>query len=156
MEVHHGNSQADADGGNRETLIEVMVLALRGRSELLGGDIMAIESFHDRDKFSQGRVLWRANDEGESTYDLFLDFYTPSGKVSNYDPIAIAGRLTGFATAGALEKGTLRIPFVESRGEFAMVSGRPISLLNEAEKPIVSIERLTFRVTPRNPATSKF
>jgi hypothetical protein len=156
MEVHHGNTQADAHGGNRETLIEVMVLALRGRSELLGGDIMAIESFDDRDKFSQGRVAWRTNVDGESTYDLFLDFYTPSGKVSNYDPIAIAGRVTGFAAAGALEKGALKIPFVESRGEFAMVAGRPISLLNEAEKPIVSLERLTFVVAPRNPATSKF
>jgi hypothetical protein len=155
IEIHHGKTQSAADG-SRETHVEVMILALRGTSKLLGGPIMAIEAFSDRDKFSQGRIAWQDGASGSSSFDLFLDVYTPSEKISNYDPIRIAGTFSSFADAGKLEKGSLSIPIVQSRGEYASAGGTAVPLLNEAERPVVSVETMRFHVLPRGPETRKF
>lgn len=141
VEIHHLTT------GANQTDMEVMILALRGRSELLGGDIMVSETFSDRDRFSRGVLDWRGKDKAESKLDLFLDVYTPSAKLSNREPVSLAGRMEDCKVNGRLEKGKLSLALMGGKGHFAS-SGSHV-LYDEAEKAVVNVVGLQLDLSER-------
>lgn len=146
IEFHHGAQNQGEDGSSTD--VEVMVLALRGTSELLGGDIMLIEAFSDRRDFSEGTFEWTSGQRADSAFDLFFHMYTPSTKLYNDEPLVVQGTVDGFQRLGRLNKGQLDIPIVSSSGTFVASGPRP--LYDEAEREVASVEMLQFRVVPRD------
>jgi hypothetical protein len=140
-EIHH---QAQP-GSSQQTGMEVMMLALRGHSELLGGDIMFTETFSDRDHFSRGKIDWNAN--ASSKFDLFVDVYTPSSKLTTHDPLSVAGQLNDCKVTGKLEKGKLSLPMLSGKGHFNTNGSR--MLFDESEKPGVEIVKMDLNVSER-------
>jgi len=141
-EIHH---QA-APGSGAKTNAEVMMLALRGHSELLGGDIMFSETFGDRDHFSRGELKWNG-DSADSKFDLFVDVYTPSTKLTTHDALPISGHLVDCKASGKLEKGKLSLPLLSGKGQFATTANRV--LYDEAERPVVEISQVQLNLTDR-------
>jgi hypothetical protein len=142
-EIHH----LTAPGSAAKTAMEVMMLALRGHSQLLGGDIMVAESFSDRDHFSKGELSWTGSN-ANSKFNLFLDLYTPSAKLTTHDPLAVAGTFVDLTTNGKLEKGRLSLPLMGGTGHFATSSARV--LYDETEKPSVEVVKMEFNLTTNN------
>ncbi len=140
-EIHH---QAQP-GSSAQTTMEVMMLALRGHSELLGGDIMFTETFSDRDHFSRGQIDWQAN--AGSKFDLFVDVYTPSSKLTTHDPLSVAGQLSDCKVTGKLEKGKLSLPMLSGKGHFSSKGSR--MLFDESEKPGIEIVKMDLNVSER-------
>lgn len=144
IEFHHG---APASTMRQETPIEVLVLALRGHSELLGGDIMVSEGFSDRERFSAGELAWYG-DQGTSNFDLFVDVYTPSSKLYNRDGFALTGNVTNGGQTGSIGKGNLRIPLVSTAGS---ISGHgSIGLYDESEQLSAEIVGVDFQLKARS------
>ena len=141
-EIHH----LTAPGSGPTTNAEVMMLALRGHSDLLGGDIMFSEAFSDRDHFSRGELKWNG-DNADSKLDLFVDLYTPSSKLSTREALPMSGHLVDCKQNGKLEKGKLSLPMMSGKGQFVTTASRV--LYNEAEKPIVEISQLQLNLTDR-------
>jgi len=141
-EIHH----MKAPGSSDKTSAEVMMLALRGHSDLLGGDIMVSETFSDRDHFSRGELNWNGTN-ASSKFDLYVDVYTPSAKLSNREPIDMAGAFVDCKINGHLEKGKLNLPLVGGKGQFAANSTRV--LYDESEKPVVEVSKLQLNLTER-------
>jgi len=140
-EIHH---QAQP-GSSAHTTVEVMMLALRGHSELLGGDIMFTETFSDRDHFSRGQIDWQAN--AKSNFDLFVDLYTPSSKLTTHTPLSVAGQFSDCKVSGKLEKGKLSLPLLSGKGNFSSNGSR--MLFDESEKPGVEIVKINLNVSER-------
>src|SRR6185436_10729305 len=84
IEIHHRTGKGDTE-------IEVLVLALRGHSALLGGEVMMIEAFSDRDHFSRGSMRRSRGGGGPLQLDPYTEIYTPSGKLTNPVPIRLKG-----------------------------------------------------------------
>jgi hypothetical protein len=141
-EIHHLTAR-DSD---EKTDIEVIVLALRGRSKLLGGDIMFTETFSDRDHFSRGQLNWVGNNAA-TKLELFVDLYTPSAKLMTHEPLSVDGQFVDLKMNGRLEKGRLSLPMVGGKGHLATNAARV--LYDEAEKPIVEVVKIEFDVTER-------
>ncbi len=138
-EIHHLQTPGSSD----KTSMEVMVLALRGKSNLLGGDIMFTETFSDRDHFSRGQLSWNGSN-ADSKFDLFVDLYTPSAKLTTHDPLPVGGRLADCKEKGRLEKGKLNLPLLGGTGHFTTEGSR--LLYNEAEKPVVEVVKMDFKL----------
>jgi hypothetical protein len=141
-EIHH----LAAPGSGEQTNMEVMMLALRGHSQLLGGDIMVTETFGDRDHFSRGQLNWQGSN-ADSKFDLFVDVYTPSAKLTTHEPIALAGQLLNCKINGHLEKGKLNLPLVGGKAQFTSNAGR--ELYDESEKPVVELGKLQLNLAER-------
>jgi len=142
VEIHHL-----ATGATKND-IEFMVLALRGRSELLGGDIMFAETFSDRDHFSKGQTAWQGNGNGQSSADLYLDLYTPATKLTVREPIPLKGAVTSFHPAGNLDKGKLHLAMFASNGRYTSSAMR--TLYDEAENPSIELVSMEFNLAERN------
>jgi hypothetical protein len=140
-EIHHLTTP-----GSGKSSAEVMMLALRGHSDLLGGDIMFSETFGDRDHFSRGELKWNG-DSADSKFDLFVDVYTPSSKLTAHDAVPISGRLVDCKENGKLEKGKLSLPLMSGKGQLVATASRV--LYDEAEKPAVEISQLQLNLTDR-------
>lgn len=140
-EIHH---QAEP-GSSPQTGMEVMMLALRGHSELLGGDIMFTETFSDRDHFSRGKINWQAN--GDSKFDLFVDVYTPSSKLTTHDPLLVAGQFSDCKVNGKLEKGKLSLPMLSGKGHFTTAGTQ--TLFDESEKPAIELVKMDLQLAER-------
>lgn len=150
-ELHHVDTRTDASG-QRQSEVEFITLALRGQSEILGDQIMIIEAFSDRDKFSKGWVTWADGKAVPSSVDLFVELLTPSGKLANSDPLRLAGTVDRFSTAGALTKGSLNIPLLRTVSANGFTASSPVTLFNEAERPVVTVEGLDLRFVVRQVA----
>lgn len=146
MEVHHNGTVEES--GARSTNVEVIILALRGESDLLGGEVMMVEAFSDRDRFSRGHYVWdgERNEPSTSSLDLFFQLYTPSSKLANEVPLSLEGSVDSIAPAGRLEKGNLSIPFVEASvgSSFEWQGTRP--LLDEAGRERLEVVSLELEV----------
>jgi len=142
-EIHHISG---VPGSSDTTNIEVMMLALRGHSELLGGDIMVTETFGDRDHFSRGQMNWQGSN-ANSKFDLYVDVYTPSAKLTTHEPLLMTGQFVDCKVNGKLEKGKLSLPMVGGKGQFATDTARV--LYDEAEKPVVEVGKLQFNLAER-------
>jgi len=140
-EIHHRSVP-----GSGETTMEVMMLALRGHSQLLGGDIMVTETFGDRDHFSRGQLNWQGAN-ADSKFDLFVDVYTPSAKLSTKQPLTLAGQLVDCKINGHLEKGKLNLPLLSGKAQFT--SNAAQLLYDESEKPVVELGKLQLNVAER-------
>lgn len=141
IEFHHSASDAhdvDAD-------VEVLVMALRGTSEILGGDFMIIEGFSDRDRFSEG--AWQREAGGLANFDLYMDIYTPSAKLANHQPIPVQGSLTSYQVQEPFQKGQLKLDVVQSTGVFSSTGGQV--LFDEAERQIAEVVGLDIHVARR-------
>jgi hypothetical protein len=144
-EFHHNNQRQEIDGTQKSD-IELIMLALRGKSEILGGDIMVVEKFSDRNYFSKGQIDWKDDHTGNSEIDLYVEIYTPSDKLSNDKALTAKGVTDSRESVGQLKKGTLTIPFVATSGLCAATDER--ALYNEAETRIEAIiESLEMRIT---------
>lgn len=141
-EIHH----TAAPASSQQTGMEVMMLALRGHSQLLGGDIMVTETFGDRDHFSRGQLNWQGNN-AESKFDLFVDVYTPSAKLSTHEPITLEGQLLDCKINGHLEKGKLNLPLLGGKAQFSSDATR--QLYDETEKPVVQVGKLQLNLAER-------
>lgn len=136
-EIHHLTSL----GAGEKTDIEVMMLALRGRSELLGGDIMFTETFSDRDYFSRGQLSSAGGSSAQAKLDLFVDLITPSTKLTTREPLPVVGQLADSQkVTGRLEKGRLSVPFVGGQGRFETSASR--TLYDEVERPVVEVIKM--------------
>lgn len=144
IEIHHGKP---ANTLRQETPVEVLVMALRGHSELLGGDIMLSEGFSDRERFSEGEVAWHG-DQGTSQLDLFIDVYTPSSKLYNRDGFTLTGNVTNQGVTGSLGKENLRIPLVNTTGSIA--GNGSIGLYDESEQLSAEIVGVDFQIKQRS------
>lgn len=140
IEIHHGRTEIA--NGQPMTDVEVMVLALRGHSDLLGGDIMLTETFSDREFFSKGRLAWAGKDAAESSFDLYLDLYTPSAKLANREPIPVHGNVNSYVDAGRITQGKLSVAQVATDGRY--VSSAPRTLYDDAEKAQVDLVSVEF------------
>ena len=141
VEIHH---LATGDAKNE---IEFMILALRGHSELLGGDIMLSETFSDRDHFSKGEVAWQGSADGASEADLYIDLYTPATKLTTHEPVRLKGEVNQFRQAGKLDKGQLSLPMFASNASYASVAER--TLFDESEKPALELVSVEFNLAER-------
>lgn len=142
-EIHH----LTAPGSGPTTNMEVMVLALRGHSDLLGGDIMVAETFSDRDHFSRGQLSWTGNDTASSKFDLFVDLYTPSAKLTTREPLPVSGQFVDCKANGHLDKGKLSLVMMGGKGHFATNGARV--LYDETEKPVVDVVNMEFELAER-------
>lgn len=149
IEVHH-NGTVEDEGASR-TAVEVIVLALRGRSELLGGEVMMVEAFSDRDRFSRGDYVWRGGKPATASLDLFFQLYTPSNKLANVEPLGLEGSVRAISESGRLEKGKLVIPFVQaaSGSSFEWQGVRP--LVDEAGRELAAVEGLHLELVKPEP-----
>ena len=138
-EIHHLGPPC-TDG---TATVEVMVLALRGHSALLGGDVMVAETFSDRDHFSRGEVNWSGS-RATGSIDLFVDVYTPSAKLATNVPLRVTGEFTDEKASAHLHKAKLDLPMVTGRAHFTSDVAR--SLYDEAEKPVVQITSLDLNM----------
>jgi len=139
-EIHHLTAP---DGGDK-TSIEVMMLALRGDSKLLGGDIMITETFSDRDHFSRGELA-RSGDSAKAKVDLYVDIVTPSAKVSTQQPIAMVGEIADTnKTKGRLEKGKLSLELVDGKGHISSTAAQ--TLYDEVERPVIDVIKLDLNL----------
>ncbi len=139
-EIHHLTAPGSAD----KTEIEVMMLALRGQSQLLGGDMMFTETFSDRDHFSRGQLEWSGN-QAHAKLDMYVDLITPSTKVSTVEPLALQGDITDAnLDKGRLEKGKLSLQLVGGHGH--ITSTVPRSLYDEVERPVVEIIKVDLSI----------
>ncbi|MGD2114483.1 MAG: hypothetical protein PVG07_05515 [Acidobacteriota bacterium] len=145
IEIHHNGAEETAHGKN--TKVEVIVLALRGQSELLGGEVMMVESFSDRDRFSRGTYVWRDGEAEASSLDLFAQIYTPFGKLSNTEPIPMTGKVPGLVTRTRLQKQNLDIPFVAMSGESVFEAQAGRALYDEAERRLAEVVDLSLKLT---------
>jgi uncharacterized protein DUF6004 len=143
VEIHHLTAPASTASSE----LEVMVLALRGHSDLLGGDIMVSESFSDRDHFSRGKLAWQGKDSADSAFDLFIDVYTPSAKLSTREPLPITGKLSDCKVNGKLDKGKLSLSMMGGKGHFASNGARV--LYDESEKPVLKVDKMQFELAER-------
>jgi hypothetical protein len=139
-EIHH----LTAPGSAEKTEAEFMMLALRGHSELLGGDIMVSETFSDRDHFSRGQLKWNGTN-ADSKFDLFVDLYTPAAKLTTHEPLQVSGRFVDCKATGRLEKGKLSLPLIGGKGQFT--ANADSVLYDEAEKPVVKVTRLQLNLS---------
>jgi hypothetical protein len=142
-EIHH----LTAPGSAEKTEAEFMMLALRGHSQLMGGDIMVSETFSDRDHFSRGQLKWNGTN-ADSKFDLFVDLYTPSAKLTTHDPLQVAGHFVDCKATGRLEKGKLSLPLIGGKGQFT--ANADSVLYDEAEKPVVKISKLQLNLSEHN------
>lgn len=143
VELHHGKP---ANSMRQETTIEVLVMALRGHSELLGGDIMISEGFSDRDRFSAGELVWYG-EQGQSNFDLFVDVYTPSAKLYNREGFSLTGNVEGKGTVGSVGAGNLRLPLVSTSGK---ISGEGATgLFDESEQLAAEIVGVELQLKER-------
>jgi hypothetical protein len=140
-EIHH---QA-IPNSNSQTGMEVMMLALRGHSDLLGGDIMFTETFSDRDHFSSGQIRWQQ--DGASAFDLYVDLYTPSSKLTTHDPLSMSGKFSDCAVTSKLQKGKLNLPMVGGNAHVAANDSK--ILFDESEKPVVEIVGMSLDLAAR-------
>jgi hypothetical protein len=138
MEIHHNKNGAKVDG-------EVIVLALRGKSELLGGEVMMIESFSDRERLSSGPLVQRGAG-ADWDFDLFLEVYTPSDKLVNEKPLHLAGSFGEIRNVKSLAKGNLSIPLLAGVASRPFVSTRGGELYNEAGKPVAEMVHLELEI----------
>jgi hypothetical protein len=138
-EIHHLAGSTEKNKSN----VEVMMLALRGQSKLLGGDIMFTETFGDRDHFSRGQLAWNDADANVANMavDLYVDLITPSAKVSTQTPFALEGKIADAnKTKGRLEKGKLSLEMVDGKGR--IVTKGPQTLYDEVERPAVDVLKM--------------
>jgi hypothetical protein len=140
-EIHHGDSKAA--NGKRESEVEVVVLGLRGHSKLLGGDLMLIEHYSVDAFKSRGRTA------GTSKLDLYVSINTPSGMLTNSDPIVVSGSIRDFAQTGALVKGNLNMPLVGAAETFQASTER--ALFNEVDQKVASLVKLDLKLTKDGP-----
>jgi hypothetical protein len=138
-EIHH----LTAPGSAEKTEAEFMMLALRGHSELLGGDIMVSETFSDRDHFSRGQLKWNGTN-ADSKFNLFVDLYTPAAKLTTHEPLLVSGHFVDCKATGRLEKGKLSLPLIGGKGQFT--ANADSVLYDEAEKPVVKISKLQLNL----------
>ena len=141
-EIHH----LTAPGSAEKTEAEFMMLALRGHSQLLGGDIMVSETFSDRDHFSRGQLKWNGAN-ADSKFDLFVDVYTPAAKLTTHEPLLVSGHFVDCKATGRLEKGKLSLPLIGGKGQFT--ANADSVLYDEAERPMVKISRLQLNLSDR-------
>jgi hypothetical protein len=152
-EIHHGVTHTYPNG-RKETEIEVVVLGLRGTSAVLGGNIMIIEAFSDKDKFSRGRVVWDHSKPETSPLNLYLEVMTPSGKLHNVNPITVSNSVERFREDGIIGKGNLKIPALTAVGAKPLISTGSQALYNDADRAVVELTSLKLEVVDR-PASSK-
>jgi hypothetical protein len=146
LEIHHGLKLKGAKNES-QTEIEVIVLALRGRSELLGGDFMMIEAFSDRDRFSSGQLYWDSESSGDASFNLFLDIYTPSGKLANKEPVPVSGKVQTLTQQEVLGKGKLQIPILSGAASYSATANS--ELYDEGDKAVARIVKMNFTVAKR-------
>jgi hypothetical protein len=115
-EIHH-DTKVDLPGG-AQTPIEVLVLALRGDSELLGGKIMVVESFSDKKWHSSGQLKWTSATTADAAFDLFVQIYVPSGKLQVLEPLKVIGSVDNFSLSSKIERGTLHLDVAGAYGLF--------------------------------------
>ncbi len=142
MEIHHRDQEDDTE-------IEVIVLELRGESELLDGEIMMIEAFSDRDRFSRGLLADATSGSRDASFDFFLEVYTPADKLANETGIHMEGRLSQVVSAGKLEKGNLSIPLLAMETDEPFVATNSSPLFDEAGRRVAEIVGLTLDVAKR-------
>jgi hypothetical protein len=145
-EFHHGDAIA---GSKRASEVEVVVLGLRGRSKLLGGDVMIIERYGVDSYRSRGKIDWASQTIGSSKFDLYVAINTPSGMISNNEALVVSGTIAEFAKTGALTKGTMDMPLVGGVESYRSTSERP--LLNEADKKIASLVKIDLKLAKDGP-----
>lgn len=146
-ELHHGDSKVA--NGKRESEVEVVVLGLRGHSKLLGGDLMIIERYSVDAFKSRGRIDWASETAGTSKLDLYVSINTPSGIVTNNEPIVVSGSIRDFAQTGALVKGTLNMPLVGAAETYQSATER--ELFNELDQKVASLVKLDLKLTKDKP-----
>jgi hypothetical protein len=140
IEIHHGAT--GIEGGQPMTEVEVMVMALRGHSELLGGDIMVSETFSDREFFSRGQMAWAGKADAQTELDLYLDVYTPSTKLATHEPLSLRGDVDGYAETGRIEQGQLSIGKVATAGRYSSSDAR--TLYDENEQAVADVVSVKF------------
>jgi len=141
VEIHHLSTDTAKDE------VEFMILALRGHSDLLGGDVMFSETFSDRDHFSRGELVWKGQGNGQTAANLYVDLYTPGTKLTTHEPIPLKGVISAFHQAGQLDKGKLHLPMFSSTGRYTSSAQR--TLYDESEKAAVEVVNLEFNLTER-------
>jgi hypothetical protein len=146
-ELHH--SDAKQTDGKRATEVEVVVLGLRGRSKLLGGDVMLIERYGIDSYRSRGQIDWTSKTGGSSKFDLYLAVNTPSGMIVNNEALVVNGTVSDFAQTGSLVKGTMDMPLVGGVESYQSNTERP--LFNEADKKIASVVKLDIKLAKDGP-----
>lgn len=146
-EIHHGDTRVV--DGKRHSDMEVVVLGLRGRSELLGGDIMLIEHYSVDKYRSAGQIDWASDGNGTSKLDLYVDIDTPSGHIANNEPLAVTGSVRDFGPNGALVKGQFRMPLVGAAEHYESTTERP--LFNDADKKVASLIKLDLKLSKDGP-----
>jgi hypothetical protein len=142
-EIHHGDTRVV--DGKRQSEMEVVVLGLRGHSDLLGGDLMMIEQYSVDKYRSNGQINWASDGNGTSKFNLYVSINTPAGQISNNDPIAVTGSVRDFGPNGALVKGQFKLPVVGATERYESSTEQP--LFNEADRKVATVVKLDFKLT---------
>lgn len=115
--------------------VEVVMMALRGQSDLLGGPIMLSESFAAEEKFSLGRLGF------ESAFDLHLEIDTPAGPMAVQGPVHAVGRSSPPVRVGTESLGGRgEIPVFDLSVELA--SGERREIFDPAGRRVGNVARL--------------
>jgi hypothetical protein len=139
-EIHHLSEPAEGKSN-----IEVVMLALRGQSKLLGGDIMITETFGDRDHFSRGELNAQGS-KSKAQLELFIDLVTPATKVMTRTPLRMVGEIADHnKVIGRIESGKLNLPLVGSSGRF--LSAERQTLYDEVERPTLDVIKMELNLS---------
>jgi hypothetical protein len=137
-------------GSGAGTTDEIVAVALRGESRLLGGRIMLVEAFSEKEKFSRGRIP----DTGrlDSGFDLFVDIKAPGGTLQVPKAIQIDGTVADLKKTGEVTLSTRTINVYEAAVQFAGV-GSNQAIVNDLGRTVAEIRniKLTSAVPRRGP-----
>jgi hypothetical protein len=126
--------------------IELVMMALRGESRLLGGMVMVTEAFDPKEKFSTGSFGMEGEKGADGKFNLFLEIKSPSGTLAVTTPISVNGKAVGPERIAevALSKGN--VPVFNLKFDFSGGGDHPI--LNEAGKEVGAITHFDLSSRP--------
>lgn len=119
------------------TVAEIIKVALRGESQLLGGRIMLTESFRPDERFSRGTL-------GEkSGFDFYVEVKAPHGNLDLAHPMALRGRAARAAQLDQVALTAASIPVFHLDFDEAAEQEEPV--VDEAGRTLATLTGLTLR-----------
>jgi uncharacterized protein DUF6004 len=134
---------------------EIVKLALRGDSRLLGGPILVAERFAEAAGRSTGTLgveHGKLRDGGRSAFDLHLEIRSPGGTLQVQEPIRLAGVTRAVEQNCQLPLGDRSVPVYSIWFDLAGTGAAPV--LGQDGRPLarlVSLQMATTEVHGRRP-----
>jgi hypothetical protein len=120
---------------------EIVAMALRGESRLLGGRIMVIEAFSDKEKFSRGMIP-DGTTRTDSPFQLYMDVKSPSGTLHIAKAVQLDGMIHDLHKTEDVKLTGKTIPMYDAAVQY---SGRANQLIvDELGRTVAELRGIKF------------